>query len=345
MANEVFGRRILDKLRIRLEVVRRRIGERISGVHQLLAEKYNAHPHQVVRYEEVLGSIAEAERFLGSSENDVLRTIRTNTLKISREELMERLKSKGFTVSKYTRTPYGIIIKQEPMPLGALHEYLYGFYIIQGPGPMLPVVELDPRNTERVADMCAGAGVKTTQIAQHAPRSIIVATDINRRKLLALKNHASRMGISNIIAIHSDARKLASLGKFDKILLDAPCSGEGLWPFKRGRWKRSFDDIASRTKVQLELLLSAIGSAKPGASIVYSTCSISVEENELLISLIVEELGDHVTVEDATRIHDGFHGIEEYMGLKLGPETRKCKRFYPHHHHTEGFTICKLRVT
>ncbi len=308
-----------------------------------LAEKYGAHVHQVVRYIETLGSISEAEQFLSSTEDSVFKTIRTNTLKIQRRDLISVLREKGLEVEEYKPTPYGIVVHFTPLPIGALHEYLYGYYIVQGPAPMLPVIELDPRDNEVIADTCAGAGVKTTQVSQHAPRAAILALDINRRKLLALKNHASRLGIANIVSIVFDARRINALGlKFDKILLDAPCSGEGLWPLKKGRWPRSFDDIASRVPLQLELIYASIKALKRGGILVYSTCSISVEENELVISTLLNHLDD-VVVEPLSKIETGLPGVREYFGVKLHDSVVYCRRLYPHVHRTEGFTICKLR--
>jgi NOL1/NOP2/sun family putative RNA methylase len=303
------------------------------------------HIHQALRYIELLGRDG-AEGFLETAEHSIMRTIRTNTLKISTTELMERLRAKGFKLHQHPYIDYGIVVEKAPYSLGATEEYLLGYYTIQGPASMLAVPAMEPIGNALVVDMCAGAGVKTTQIAQHSPRARITAFDINRRKLAALKNNSSRLGVANITAYHADAtRSPEILGEevAANILLDAPCSGEGLIPYEKGRWPRSFNDIINRMILQYSLLDAAVKLLKPGGTLVYSTCTISVEENEYLLSLILSKYPD--LHPEPPPVKGGTEGVDEYLDLPIDPRLRiACRRYYPHIHRTEGFTICRLRM-
>ena len=315
----------------------RSLAEKLSAQHRWL------HLHHAARYITLLG-YEEAAHLFSLNQEDIMRTIRVNTLVTNVTEVRRRLEGKGFKTRPHPYIEYGIVIDQEPYSIGATVEYMEGLYTIQGPASMLAVPALRPEEHKGIiADCCAGAGIKTTQIAQHNPRKPIIAFDINKRKLLALKNNASRLSATNIVAFNADARTMSSYATFSAVLVDAPCSGEGLVPFPWGRWKRSFADIIGRVKLQYQLLNEALNAVKPGGTVVYSTCTLSVEENEYLVSLVARTRGD-VEIEDPG-INGGARGVTRYQGLSIASEAVKCRRFYPHIHRTEGFTICRLRKT
>ena len=297
------------------------------------------HVHQALRYILLLGR-EEAEELFSTRAKDIMRTIRVNTLITSSDHVARRLSAKGFRVKKHPFIDYGLVVEYAPFSPGAAQEYLQGLYTIQGPASMMAVPAMEPANGDRIADACSGAGVKTTQIAQHAPESSILAFDANRRKLAALKNNASRLAVDNIIAYHEDARNLSHYGPFDKILLDAPCSGEGLIPFPRGRWPRSFNDIVDRARLQLELALAAARALRSGGTLLYSTCTMSVEENEFIAAKLIEHAG---LEPHPPHLPGSSPGVEEYANLDLRRAVKACRRYYPHRHGTEGFTICRLR--
>ena len=315
-----------------------------AEAERIAKDKPWLHPHQVARYLALLGP-EETRRLLETTEEEIMKTIRTNTVKTTPEELAEKLRRKGFKTARHPYIGYGLQILYAPYSPGAAKEYLQGLYTIQGPASMLAVPSMKPEELPPkplIIDMCSGAGIKTTQLAQHRPDATIIALDINPRKLAALRNNASRLGYDNIAALLRDARNPPMPGRgYDAVLLDAPCSGEGLLPFPRGRWPRSFSDIVSRVELQLQLLWAGVEAAKPGAPILYATCSISVEENEYVVSKILGARSD-VDLEEPG-VKAGDEGYTEYLGLPLSPKARLCRRFYPHRHRTEGFTICLLR--
>jgi len=298
------------------------------------------HPHQAARYLTLLGD--EAEELFSTTEKEIMKTIRVNTLLTTPSRLEKRLREKGFRTRPHPYISYGIVVVEQPYSPGATIEYLLGYYTIQGPASMLAVPALKPEEAKEkpIVDMCAGAGIKTTQISQHNPHHTIIALDTNRRKLAALKNNASRLAAANIIAVNMDARKTPEHIKAEKILLDAPCSGEGLLPFPARRRKRSFNDIISRTKIQYSLLEAAVKALTEEGTLVYSTCSLAVEENEYVISLAIK----NSDIEASHNPLPGEPGVEDYANLPIDPRVKNaCKRFYPHIHHTEGFTVCILR--
>lgn len=306
------------------------------------------HIDQILRYLEIYKSVEDVRKLLGVTKDNIPKTIRVNTILIHPSLLRKRLEKKGVLTSLYKHVDYGLVIEESPLPIGALHEYLYGYYTLQKPASMMviPSMELDQIRPSLIIDMCAGAGIKTTQISQHLPNSKIIAIDINRRKLLALKNHLSRLGVFNVIAFRLDARNLRkhNINPPNAILLDAPCSGEGLLPFPEGRWPRTINDIIDRVKLQYQLLDTAINILADNGTLLYSTCSISVEENEYVLSKIIEKYNDILEIEEPN-VKIAEKGVTEYSTLKLNNKLSLCKRIHPHIHSLEGFTICLLKKT
>lgn len=308
-----------------------------------LARRLGMEDRYAARLVELL-SEDEARELLAAGPDSIHETIRVNTLKATRRAVAERLEKEGFKVKEYTPTPYGLIILEKPYSPGASKEYLKGLYTIQGPASMQAVLALQPiPRGKPVLDLCSGAGVKATQIAQHTSAPII-SIDVSRRKLLALRNNAARLGTPNIVAVRADAATIKLGARFERILLDAPCTGEGLIPLPRGRRiKRTLHGLVERVQLQVELLLNAARHLAPGGVLVYATCSTAVEENEYVVSKAIQ-LEEGLTLEPPP-LDIGSPGVNDYLGLPLAEEARYCTRLYPQRHSTEGFTICRLRRT
>lgn len=315
--------------------------ERPSAKLEEYAQKLRMSSKYIARFVELMGSENEVIELLSTTEDKILKTIRVNTLKISRWKLVRLLEEKGFILKPIQHIPYALAVIKSPMSVGATHEYLLGYYIVQSLASMFAPLALYPYKGP-ILDACAGAGAKTTQIAQHNPNELIVAVDISKRKLLGLKNHVSRLGIANVIAIKYDARHIPKLNiEFQTALVDAPCTGEGLIVLSKGRkMQRDLRDLLDRVKLQLEILASVVESVADDGVIVYSTCSTAVEENEYVVSIIAREYGlriDKINLDIPAR-----KGITDYLGLPILDEASNCIRLYPHIHRTEGFTICRL---
>jgi ribosomal RNA methyltransferase Nop2 len=218
-------------------------------------------------------------------------TIRTNTLKTRRRDLAQILINRGVNLDPIGDwSKVGLVVYESQVPIGATPEYLAGHYMVQGASSMLPVMALAPQEQEKVLDLCAAPGGKTTYIASLMRNTgCLVANDSNKERLNSLVANIHRLGISNTIVTNLDGRKFTQHMKdFDRVLIDAPCSGTGVIA-KDTSVKTSKDeiDIQRCATIQRQLLLQAIDAVTPksktGGYIVYSTCSVLVEENEAVI--------------------------------------------------------------
>ncbi len=266
-------------------------------------------------------------------EKNTKPTIRINTLKIGEKNLNHTMHSKGVILKKvsWLKNAYSVESKND-FSLSSTAEYLAGYFYIQDAASQIPAEALDPKPDEKVLDMCASPGGKTTQIAQLMEnKGVLIALDIRNDRLDSLENNLARLGITNTMVYHKDAKYADDLKiMFDKVLLDAPCSGNYCLETD---WleKRSIQEFTDKSKTQKELIRSAFNVLKKGGTLVYSTCSLEKEEDEDVIEWALDnfefELAD---------IHNqiGESGLTE--------RTSKCKRLWPHKTGTQGFFVAKL---
>lgn len=306
-----------------------------------LAEKYGYLEETIARFVKLFG-LEETAEMLQAYEKSPLPTIRVNTLKISAFELKKRLELKGFTLSPSQWYNDGFHVKYEPISLGATTEYLAGFYFIQSAASWLPPLLLDPQPNQFIIDLAAAPGGKTTHIAQLMNNTgTILCYDVSRDRMKSLRSNLNRLGIMNAICIRSDARKIVDLQlKADKILLDAPCSGEGLMAVDPSRkTSKNESDVMRLQKTQKELIRVGISSLKKGGELVYSTCSTAPEENEDVIHWVLEKFPikilDH-------KFKEFPPGLTKAFGKEYSQDMTKAIRLYPHKNNTEGFFVCKL---
>ncbi len=296
------------------------------------------------RYMELFEGEDGARIFLDSCERGILPSMRTNRLKVESSSLKTRLEEKGFTLDRSDLSDVGLIVKKAPFSPGATTEYLLGYYYVQGVASMLAVEAFAPSKSEFICDMCAAPGGKATYTSELMNNTgVLYAMDIDRIKIRALRSHISRMGITNSIMIRTDSRQLPKLNiQFDRILLDAPCTGEGLlpidWNRRRSRKPQDLKECASR---QHELIEAAIQSTKQSGRITYVTCSIAPEENEEVLQEFIE--GGRLTVEE-TLPQIRTRGLSSFGRHVFDKSLRGAARLYPHIQGTEGFFICNLRT-
>jgi NOL1/NOP2/sun family putative RNA methylase len=259
--------------------------------------------------------------------------IRVNTLKISEQELVDKLSGK-VKLKKIDFTDFGYSVDSE-FALSSTPEYLHGYFYTQEAASQLPVQALSPVGGELVLDMCAAPGSKTTQIAQYMKnQGKVVAVDSNASRLSALKNNLERCGVKNCIIYQKDAAHVADLGVlFDKVLLDAPCSGNFVTD-KGWFEKRTIEGVKSMARTQKALLKAAVAVLKPSGTLVYSTCSLEPEEDEEVVEWALDSLPVKLV---ETGIKAGEPG--------LTPKTRLCRRFWPEKSATQGFFLAKLELT
>ncbi len=326
------------------------LDERIFGISPTLkakelAERYGYLPYMIQRYYEMLGDWQEVVLLLEGNEERILPSIRCNTLKIRCKTLEERLSSKNIKIRKIPWAPHGYWVEHSDISIGALHEYLHGYYYIQGPASMIPAYILGPTEKELVIDLAAAPGGKTTQLAQlMSNNGTIIAVERNRKRVKSLISNVRRMGVTNTIILNTDARKLRLYLKevFDKTLLDAPCTGEGLIPLIPERKRsRTMNDLKILHRLQVELLLTAIELTRDNGLIVYTTCSIAPEENEYVLYKVLNTV-DNIELLPIS-IDIGVPGLDEYLGINMGSEMKLTRRLYTYLTGTEGFFIALLR--
>jgi 16S rRNA C967 or C1407 C5-methylase (RsmB/RsmF family) len=188
-----------------------------------------------------------------------------------------------------------------------------------------------------VLDVSAAPGGKTVQLADAMDNTgSIVALDISKPRLTALSNHLERCHVRNTVVYQLDARNSPKLGlKFDRVLVDAPCSGNFA---SDSRWfqNRTLTDVERNARVQREMLMKAAECLTDDGEIVYSTCSLEPEENELNIDWAIHRLNLRVVEIDCF----GVSGLTNVFGKQLDPSIAYCRRFWPDP--TQGFFVCKL---
>ena len=269
------------------------------------------------------------------------QSLRINTLNMDEKELISRLKSLGVSLSKIDFTDYGYYIDKSRFSLGAIAEYLLGYYYLQGSASQIPVEVLNPKSNELVLDCCASPGGKTSQISQLMNnKGIIIALEKQKHRLPALKNNLERMNCQNTIVFHIDALKADRLNlEFDKILLDAPCSGNFVTEQDWFEKHRNINTIKNRAALQKDLLAAALKALKKNGVLVYSTCSLEPEENELNMQWLLDN--HKVKLEKINTIGD--EGLTNVFGKQLNKQIQNCRRFWPNKTKTEGFFVAKVR--
>jgi NOL1/NOP2/sun family putative RNA methylase len=264
--------------------------------------------------------------------------IRVNPLKITDAELIETLSEQGVQLEKIPYLDHGYRVLYSPFSLGASIEYLLGMYSLQETASQYPVQVLKPTSSDKVLDMASAPGGKTTQAAAYMQnKGIIVAIDINRDRLYATENNVERCGITNTSIHHVDALALPDKPGFTKILLDTPCSGNYVTD---PHWfsKRTEQDIEHNAELQKKLLIKAINLIEAGGTLVYSTCSLEPEENELNINWLLENYNVELEEMDGP----GSPALTEINGFKLDGSVIRCRRFWPDQTGTQGFFLAKV---
>lgn len=294
----------------------------------------------VERYFALFGS--ETEAFLEGNEKALLKTIRCNELVTTPDELEERLVAKGFELELIPGLPYALQVMASHLPPGATTEYLLGQYMLQSPASMWAVEALKPQGMDLVVDLCAAPGGKTTLIAHLMEnQGALLATDISRSRIRALRSNISRMYVENTLVIRMDAAKLPEMRILaDAVLLDTPCTGEGLIPIDPTRKRsRTLQDIVTLAAVQRKLIIAAAKLLREGGVLVYSTCSFAPEENEEIIDYALHHCPLRVI---DTGLPIGDPGFTAPFNRSLDKTLVQARRLYPYKHHTEGYFICKL---
>ncbi len=268
-------------------------------------------------------------------------TARINTLKTDRDRLLLRLRKAEVSHRPFTWYPFGLRLEVEKP--GNLIENLMGLIHVQEEISMASPVVLDPKPGERVLDLCAAPGSKTTQMAMMMEnRGLLAANDPANTRVASLRSNCERAGALNVVVTRYDGRRFPAR-EFDRVLVDAPCTGQGMarkdikvldrWSLRRS---------LGLQRLQRALLKRAADLVKPGGTLVYSTCTFAPEENEAVVSWVLDQVPGIVLDDAWIGGLEGSPGLEEWEGSKFGEEMQRCVRYYPHQNDAGGFFVAKL---
>lgn len=280
--------------------------------------------------------LTDIDKFLEISLKPLRKTIRVNTLKTTISEIKKRMKLEPIP---WCDTGFYI----EGYGIGNTLEHYLGYIYIQGAASMIPPIVLDSQKNDLVLDMCASPGSKTSQIAAMMDNTgLIIANDNAIDRLKPLTLNLQRCGVSNTVFTKMEGRWFKDL-EFDRILVDAPCSGIGTI-------RKSFNTIQmwnpnfSRKMcgIQKQLLSTAIPLLKENGTLVYSTCTLEPEENEGVVDAILQKFPEVKLEKIGLDIKHG-PAVDEFEGRAYSSEVKKCLRIWPQDNDTEGFFIAKFR--
>lgn len=313
---------------------------------------YEPKPEFIKRISSLLNNNEEdIKAFFESAKTKPLKSIRVNTLKISPDKLIKRLKKYNWKLSQPIPNQKEIIVIEsnlQPGELGKTKEHILGYYYVQEITSMMPILTIKPNSEDIFLDCCAAPGSKTTQAAALMNnKGTIIANDISIGRISILSANLERLGITNTIITRHDflqlSKKLKELNmKFNKILVDAPCSGEGnirLSPSTYLNWSENLPKKLSSK--QKRIAESALQLLKPEGEMIYSTCTYSPEENEEVIQHLFDN--HNIIIEPINLPIKSRDGILEWKGKKFSEELKKCRRIYHHDNNLEGFFICKIK--
>ena len=317
---------------------------------EYLKEKFPPKEGFVKRMEMLLGK-DETKTFFEISYTSTPNSIRCNTLKISPAELKERLLNYSWEVKvPYEEYPEIMVINgTKAGELGNSREHLLGYYYVQEISSMLPMLVLKPTSEDIILDLCASPGSKTTQAAAMMKNSgTILANEVSMSRVGILNANLERCGVSNVIVTRKEGvafcermQKKSKL-RFDKILVDAPCSGEGTLrksPKTFLMWNENM--IKKIAGVQRRLSEAAIKLLKVGGEMVYSTCTLAPEEDEMIVQNLLDKFD--VEIQDIKLPLKFREGITKWEEKTFSPELKKCLRLYPQDNNTDGFFVAKIK--
>jgi 16S rRNA (cytosine967-C5)-methyltransferase len=294
-----------------------------------------SHPNWMVKRWIQRFGFDEAQLLAESNNKRPILTLRINTLKSSKQDVLKRFEERSIVYRTCRYIDYFVTLRLMSK-IYLDEDFKNGFYTVQDESAGLASLLLDPKESDVILDMCAAPGGKSTHIAQLlGSKGKVYAVDKYEVKIKMMKENAERLGVTNVEFIHDDANDFQNEAlkniKFDKILLDAPCSGLGVLSKKPEiRWKREIEDIMAIVEVQKKMLNNAVKYLKPGGVIVYSTCTTEIEENMDVVKDFLEKNPDF-------RIDNAA----QYVNKEL-VNAEGCIETFPHKHGIDGSFAVRL---
>lgn len=290
------------------------------------------------RYE---GLVDDPEAFFSCIKTFAPKSFRVNTLKCGPDEMRERFSEYGIGI-KQMPWYQDAFVSEEP-EIGGTLEHFTGKIYIQELVSMLPPLILREELGSFVLDACAAPGSKSGQLsALMQNKGILVANDIDYGRIKALRFNLEKAGAINALITNQDLRFFPQM-QFDSVILDAPCSSEGTIR-KNAKLFNSWNEkkVHGHSRLQKHLILRGFDLLKPGGAMVYSTCTFAPEENEEVLSYLLEKRDAHLE-EIAIPGFRTSPGVTGWRNKEYNEEVRKCARIWPHHNDTGGFFMAKVR--
>ncbi|MCR4369217.1 MAG: RsmB/NOP family class I SAM-dependent RNA methyltransferase [archaeon] len=307
-----------------------------------MARKTFIPPQFREKYSKIMGE--EANVFFEVCRTKWPKSIWVNSLKIRPSVLKKSLEKKGWVLDDlFHENAFAISGVERP---GGSEEFAQGLFNAQEKSSMLPALVLAPKKNDLVLDATAAPGNKTLQLAcLMEGRGKIVAVEKNVERFKSLRFNMKKFGARNVILKRMDLLDAKKNNLFDKALLDAPCSSEGLVRKDFEALKNwSQELVEKKAALQKKLLAKTIELLKEGGEVVYSTCSLSPEENEEVVQSALDAGGAKILGFEfaGMKLRQGFRG---YNGKKFDGSISKCARIYPQDNDSQGFFIAKIRKT
>jgi NOL1/NOP2/sun family putative RNA methylase len=314
--------------------------------------KYEMKPRFEERMRSLLPDEQDFNKFNKIIHEEPQSFIRCNTLKISPSDLFSKLKKKWDVIQPFPNNPEIILIDQELQPgeLGNALEHILGYYYVQEISSMLPPLALSPQPDELILDLFASPGSKTTQMAAMMQnKGTIIANDMNIGRLKILATNLEKSAVTNTIVTRKDAIALCShlnksrFPKFDKILLDVPCSGEGTLrssPKTFQIWNEKV--IHKLSRQQRKFFAFAIKLLRKNGTLVYSTCTHAPEENEEIVNFALQNFP--LKIETLSLPIKCRPGIKTWDSNSYDSQVIHSCRIYPQDNDSEGFFVSKFTL-
>ena len=297
-------------------------------------------------FKERYSKLTDYEKFMEYSLSFLRKSIRVNTLKISVAELKKRMMDWSFEQIPWCKEGFWVKHEEGRRDIGNTLVHHLGYIYSQESASMIPPLVLEPRPGEKVLDLCASPGSKSTQIAAMMEnKGVLVSNDIKGDRLAALGQNMQRCGVHNCILTIMDGNRFRKMEEqFDKVLVDAPCSATGtirkslktleMWNPKM---------ILNLARMQKNLLRSGWSVLKKGGTLVYSTCSLEPDEDEGVIDWFIQEFPEAKIEKIKLPGLKTSEPITEFEGKRFSDEVKKCLRIWPQDNDSEGFFVCKIK--
>lgn len=293
------------------------------------------HPLWFVEYCFMLFGRDEAVAFLEGSMNPPPTYIRINTSAAPGEAILQKLGAEGLELEKAEPLKYVYKVVGYKQPLNTLPSLKEGLFYVQDKASCFATQAADPKLGNVVFDVCAAPGAKTTYLAQLMQnQGTIYSIDFSTKRMKTWKKEIARMGTKIADPLIADARvSIPILGEADLVILDPPCTSTGVFAKQpSAKWRLSPKSMQNMAEIQRQMINTCAKKVAKGGALTYSTCSITVEENEMIIERFLKEHLDFTLME-----------IEPKIGLPGMRGLTKCQRLYPHIHQCNGFFIAKLQ--